>query len=133
MPTAPEQLQQPTTFTGTQACEAAYSFAVPCYPHSLFGIPAPHNTLTGMTKLLVLLQDMVIVFPLWRYWSINVLKAERNIYHTIRIINIMNMSTPGWRSRLGLVPVLMYLGCGINANMTTLTLNSLFSTILLHL
>ena len=43
IPTAPEQLQQPTTLTGTLACEAAYSFTVPCYPHSLFGIPAPHT------------------------------------------------------------------------------------------
>ena len=43
IPTAPEQHQQPTSLSGTQACEAAYSFTVPCYPHSLFGIPAPHS------------------------------------------------------------------------------------------
>ena len=42
MPTVPGQHQQPTTLTGTQACKAAHSFTVPCYPHSLFWIPAPH-------------------------------------------------------------------------------------------
>ena len=33
---------------------------------------------------------------------------------------MMSTSTPGWRLRL--VPVMMYLGCGVNANMMILTL-----------
>ena len=40
-------------------------------------------SLTRMMKLLVVLQDMIIVFPLWRYWSSDILKVKRCIYQTI--------------------------------------------------
>ena len=39
--------------------------------------------LTRMTNLLVLLQDMITVFPLWRNWSMDILKVKRCIYQTV--------------------------------------------------
>ena len=84
--------------------------------------------LTRMTKLLVLLQDMIIILPFWRHWRTDVLRVERCIYQTIRII-ITSMSTPGSR----VISIAVDLGCSINANMMTFTLNSLFIGFLFHL
>ena len=61
--------------------------------------------LTRTTKLLVL-QDIIIMFPSGRHRSIDILKVERHIYQTIRIINITGMSTPGSR----VISIVMNLG-----------------------
>ena len=78
--------------------------------------------LTRTMKFLVLLQDMITVFPLWRNWNIDILEVKRHTYQTIWLIHITGTSTPGSRVKA------MDLGCSIDTNMTTFPLSSLFNT-----